>query len=136
MNENPSPKPERIGFWITPPEMYDPLNAEFHFDYDSCPFPKPEGFDGLSENWGSSTYSNPPWPGSTGGIKLHDWVRKAIEEHGKGKTVVLVLPHYVFPSIVAPLWSLNPEVRGGAVRWINPKGKEIRKAVLVFSLHP
>ena len=123
---------EKIGFWITPPEMYNPLNAEFGFDFDACPFPRPEGFDGLTVEWGSATYCNPPWPGSTGGIKLHDWVGKAIKEHAKGKTVVLALPHYVFPSIVAPLWPLNPEVRGGAVQWVNPKGKRSGRRFMYF----
>ena len=66
------------------------------------------------------------------GSELHDWVHKSIEEHAKGKTVVLALPHYVFPSIVAPLWALSPEVRGGACQWVNPKGKRSGRRFMYF----
>ena len=31
------------GYWLVPPEIYDPLNEEFHFDYDPCPNPRPPG---------------------------------------------------------------------------------------------
>jgi hypothetical protein len=62
------------------------LDNEFHFDFDACPYPKPEGYDSLTEEWGQSTYVNPPFNGPT------KWVRKAIEEHRKGKRVVFVFP--------------------------------------------
>ncbi len=91
------PKPPRVapaekerpkhGFWKIDPETYDPLNEEFHFDFDPCPNPRPEDFDGLIVEWGKSNWVNPPfWGGVTA------WVRKAIAEHRKGKTVVLILP--------------------------------------------
>jgi len=35
-------------YWLTPPEIMDPLQAEFAFDFDPCPFPKPDDFDGLT----------------------------------------------------------------------------------------
>ena len=35
-------------YWATPPEMMAALNAEFAFDYDPCPHPRPDGFDGLA----------------------------------------------------------------------------------------
>lgn len=82
-------------YWLTPPETYDPLNEEFGFDFDPCPYPLPEGFDGLTCEWGSSNYVNPPF-----GSIIHEgkkkgptaWARKAIEESRKGKDVVLVYP--------------------------------------------
>jgi hypothetical protein len=82
-------------YWLTPPELYAELDAEFGFDFDPCPFPLPSGFDGLTCEWGASNYVNPPF-----GSIVHQgkkkgptaWVRKAIEEHRKGKTVVLVYP--------------------------------------------
>ena len=82
-------------YWLTPPDLYAALDAEFHFDFDPCPYPLPDGFDGLTCEWGQSNYVNPPF-----GAILHDgrmkgataWVRKAIAEHRKGKTVVLVYP--------------------------------------------
>jgi hypothetical protein len=65
------------------------------FDFDPCPFPLPEGFDGLTCEWGASNYVNPPF-----GSIIHQgkkkgptaWVRKAIAEWQKGKRVVLVYP--------------------------------------------
>ena len=77
---------DKVGFWLTPPELLAELNAEFHFDYDPCPYPRPAGFDGLKESWGQSNYVNPPFGGKA------KWVNKAIEEVALGKTVVFVLP--------------------------------------------
>lgn len=88
-------------YWLTPPALYAELDAEFHFDFDPCPYPLPEGFDGLTCEWGRSNYVNPPF-----GSIMHQgpndkkprkkgptaWVRKAVAEHAKGKTVVLVYP--------------------------------------------
>lgn len=82
-------------YWLTPPSLMQSLQTEFAFDFDPCPFPKPENFDGLTADWGTSNYVNPPF-----GSIMHQgkkkgptaWVRKAIEEHAKGKRVVLVFP--------------------------------------------
>ena len=73
-------------YWLTPPELMAELDKEFHFDFDPCPYPLPEGFDGLEAEWGYSSYVNPPFKGPT------KWVRKAIAEHKKGKAVVFVFP--------------------------------------------
>tara|TARA_R100001594_G_scaffold120604_1_gene156224 strand:+ start:60 stop:524 length:465 start_codon:yes stop_codon:yes gene_type:complete len=82
-------------YWLTPPELLEELNKEFNFDFDPCPYPKPEDFDGLTNEWGKSSYVNPPF-----GAVMHDgkkkgvtaWVRKALAEQEKGKDVVLVYP--------------------------------------------
>ena len=82
-------------YWLTPPEMYKQLNDEFAFTFDPCPYPKPENFDGLDAEWGESNYVNPPF-----GVVIHKgkkkgataWARKCIEEHKKGKRVVMVYP--------------------------------------------
>jgi len=71
--------------WITPPETYARLNEEFAFDFDPCPHPRPDGFDGLTEPWGSVNYVNLL-------SQVIPWVTKAIEEVAKGKTVVMVYP--------------------------------------------
>lgn len=73
-------------YWLTPPELYAALDAEFGFDFDPCPYPKPEWFDGLTLPWGQSNYVNPPFKGPT------RWVRKAIYENSLGKRVVFVFP--------------------------------------------
>lgn len=72
-------------YWKTPPEMLEKLNDEFHFDFDPCPYPRPEGFDGLDCEWGQSNWVNPPF---TGGVM--DWCKKAIEENQKGKLIVII----------------------------------------------
>ena len=73
-------------YWLTPKDVYDKLDQEFHFDFDPCPYPRPENFDGLNMPWGNCSYVNPPFQGPT------KWVRKAIAEYQKGKKVVFVFP--------------------------------------------
>ena len=73
-------------YWLTPPELMAELDAEFDFDFDPCPHPRPDGFDGLEVEWGQSNYVNPPFSGPTA------WVRKAIAENNKGKSVVFIFP--------------------------------------------
>ena len=104
-------------YWLTPPDLYARLNAEFHFDFDPCPHPLPEGFDGLTCEWGRSNYVNPPF-----GSIMHQgrkkgptaWVRKALIEQAKGKRVVLVYPLDKWVLMLAA-----PHVRNlGDVRWL------------------
>jgi hypothetical protein len=75
-------------YWLTPPDLMELMKAEHGFDFDACPYPRPEDFDGLTAEWGSSTYVNPPFSGPTA------WVRKAIAESEQGKDVVFVFPVY------------------------------------------
>ena len=82
-------------YWLTPENLMKELNDEFKFDFDPCPYPKPEDFDGLTNEWGKSNYVNPPF-----GSIIHEgkkkgptaWGRKSIAEHEKGKDVVFVYP--------------------------------------------
>lgn len=82
-------------YWLTPTQLMEELQKEFQFDFDACPYPKPEDFDGLTSEWGGATYVNPPF-----GSIIHEgkkkgptaWARKAIIEYQKGKRVVLVYP--------------------------------------------
>lgn len=82
-------------YWLTPPKLMAELQLEFDFNHDACPYPKPPDYDGLTAEWGSSTYVNPPF-----GAIMHNgrrkgqtaWARKAIAEHKKGKRVVMVYP--------------------------------------------
>lgn len=108
---------DRVGYWLTPPELMAKLQAEFGFTFDACPYPRPAGFDGLKEEWGERTWVNPPFAGSS----YTAWVRKAIEEQEKGRTSVLILS-------VDRWWTYL--VQAGAemrilppFRWLNPEGK-------------
>ncbi len=82
-------------YWLTPPDLLKRMQDEFNFNFDACPYPKPDDFDGLTNEWGTSTYCNPPF-----GSIIHEgkkkgptaWMRKAIEESKKGKKVVIVYP--------------------------------------------
>ena len=48
-------------YWLTPPELMAQLQEEFNFDFDPCPYPKPDDFDGLRCEWGQRNYVNPPF---------------------------------------------------------------------------
>jgi hypothetical protein len=132
-------------YWLTPPEMYAKLDAEFHFDFDPCPFPKPDDFDGLSCEWGKSNYVNPPF-----GSVIHNgrkkgvtaWVRKAIEERRKGKLTVLVFPidKWVL-MILQEILGDHAEVRNlGDVKWLaiedGTPGKGTGRHIACFILRP
>jgi hypothetical protein len=129
-------------YWLTPPELYAQLDAEFRFDFDPCPHPKPDAFDGLTCDWGRSNYVNPPF-----GSVIHQgkkkgataWVRKAIEECAKGKRVVLVYP--VDKWVLMLLKAIGTEVRNlGDVRWLaiedGSVGKGTGRHIACFILEP
>lgn len=48
-------------YWLTPPDIMQKLQEEFNFNFDPCPFPKPNDFDGLRTEWGTRSYVNPPF---------------------------------------------------------------------------
>ena len=91
--------------WATPKDVYDKLDAEFHFDFDSCPlFHK---VNGLEIEWGKSNFVNPPYS-----RKLKEaFINKALAECAKGKTCVMLLPvstsTKIFHEVILP----NAEVR-------------------------
>ena len=126
-------------YWLTPPELYESLHKEFHFDFDPCPYPIPEGFDGLTDDWGKSNYCNIPF-----GAIIHEgkkkgataWVRKAIKEHEKGKKVVLLYP---IDKWVLMMIKAGAEIRNlGDVRWLatedNTSGKGTGRHIACFIL--
>tara|TARA_Y100000310_G_C20417081_1_gene684851 strand:+ start:284 stop:736 length:453 start_codon:yes stop_codon:yes gene_type:complete len=128
-------------YWLTPPELMARLQDEFNFDFDACPYPKPNDFDGLTCDWGSSTYVNPPF-----GSVIHDgrrkgptaWMRKAIAENAKGKRVVVVYP---IDKWVLMLLGAGAKVRNlGDVRWCATEdgqpGKGTGRHVACFILDP
>lgn len=128
-------------YWLTPPDLFARLDARFSFNFDPCPFPKPAGFDGLTCEWGSSSYVNPPF-----GSILHQgkkkgptaWARKAIAERDKGKRVVLVYP---IDKWVLMLLEAGAKVENlGDVRWLATEdgsaGKGTGRHIACFILEP
>lgn len=72
--------------WMTPPELYNKLNDEFKFNCDPCPIEYTQGdVDGLTSEWGSSTFCNPPYS------KVALWIKKSYDEWKKGKQVVMLI---------------------------------------------
>jgi hypothetical protein len=129
-------------YWLTPPDLYAKLDAEFQFDFDPCPFPLPAGFDGLTCDWGARNYCNPPF-GSImhQGVKKGPtaWMRKAITEQRKGKLVVMVYP--VDKWVLMMLEAVGSEVRNlGDVRWCATEdgsiGKGTGRHIAAFILKP
>jgi hypothetical protein len=128
-------------YWLTPPDLLARLNAEYNFDFDACPYPLPEGFDGLTCEWGQSTYANIPF-----GSIIHEgkkkgptaWMRKAIAEHKKGKRVVIVYP--VDKWILMMLAAGAEVVNLGDVRWCatedGSQGKGTGRHIAAFILDP
>jgi hypothetical protein len=133
--------PDGKHYWLTPPDLMDELQREFDFDCDACPYPKPDDFDGLTDEWGSSTYVNPPF-----GSVLHNgkkkgptaWARKAIVEHAKGKRVVMVYP---MDKWVLMLIEAGATIRNlGDVKWCSTEdgdpGKGTGRHIACFVLEP
>lgn len=138
-------------YWLTPPDVYAALDAEFKFDFDPCPFPLPDGFDGLTCEWGTSNYVNPPF-----GSILHQgpddkkpkkkgmtaWVRKALLEQSKGKRVVMVYPldKWVL-MLIRACFGPSSNIRNlGDVKWLATEdgsaGKGTGRHIACFILEP
>ena len=103
--------------WGTPPEVYDPLNDEFHFNYDPCPLDWKQGdADGLATEWGTSTFCNPPYS------KVADWIKKAHAEWKKGKTIVMLINAITDTKAFHEFIYGQAELRflKGRVKFINP----------------
>lgn len=129
-------------YWLTPPELWADLDSEFKFDFDPCPYPKPDDFNGLIAEWGSSNYVNPPF----GAIIYEDgkkrgataWARKAIEENKKGKRVVMVYP---IDKWVLMLLDAGAKIRNlGDIHWRaiedGSAGKGTGRWIAMFVLEP
>ena len=81
--------------WSTPQELFDQLDAEFHFDIDVCATDenaKCQNYytvkdNGLLKPWVGTVWCNPPY-----GRAISLWIKKACLEAASGSTVVMLLP--------------------------------------------
>lgn len=106
--------------WRTPPDLLAEIYSRWHLDFDPCPFPRPDGYDGLAVPWHGRAYVNPPYSS-----EMRIWIAKAIEELKAGRCEVAVfLIHsrtdtQVFHESIFPnaseLWFLR-----GRVKFIPP----------------
>jgi len=131
-------------YWLTPPNLMKELQNEFNFDFDPCPYPKPDNFDGLRCDWGERNYVNPPFGSYTCNVDGKKkgptaWVRKCIEEYKKGKLVVLVYP--IDKWVLMLLAELGGNVRNlKDIKWHsiedNIQGNGTGRHVAMFILDP
>lgn len=68
--------------WKTPQKMYYIYINNGYFD----PCPYNSNFNGLEIEWKDKNFVNPPYS------KIKFFVDKAIEEHKKGKEIILLIP--------------------------------------------
>lgn len=102
-----------MSYWITPPDLYEKLDSEYHFDFDPCTYPK--RFNGLKIDWGKMNYVNPPFRKKDGSPTA--FVRKAIEEQENGKSSVLTLPTQSYVNL---LLEAGAKLRSlGRVKWLS-----------------
>ena len=80
--------------WATPQDVYDKLDAEFHFTLDPCATDRnhkcalyyTQAENGLLQDWGGqSVFCNPPYS------DIAAWVEKAYREAMHDNTVVVLL---------------------------------------------
>ena len=75
--------------WATPQELFDELDAEFHFTLDPCATPETakcakfytEEDNGLAQDWtGETVFCNPPYSDQ----QQTEWVKKCYEHGVRG----------------------------------------------------
>ena len=82
--------------WETPQDLFDRLDAEFHFDLDVCALPtnaKCSRFftpddDGLKQIWRGNVWCNPPY-----GRDITKWLDKAEREIKTNANIIVLLVH-------------------------------------------
>ena len=111
--------------WMTPPEVYEPLNKEFNFNHDPCPIDWKEGdTDGLTSDWGTSTFCNPPYS------NVKDWIKKAHTEWSKGGKTIVMLMNAITDTKAFHEYIYNKaELRflKGRIKFINPQEPDKRQ---------
>ena len=113
--------------WGTPRDLFEKLDAEFHFDVDVCATTKnakcsefwTKTEDGLAQEWtGRVCWMNPPY-----GREIGNWVRKAYEASLQGATVVCLIPSRTDTAWWHE-WAMRGEIRflRGRLRFTDEEG--------------
>jgi len=128
--------------WETPEEVYQGLNAEFHFTLDPCAsedtakciryFTKED--DGLEQPWGTErVFLNPPY-----GRDIRKWIDKAIDASKSGALVVALVHARTdtrwFHEAIR--WANEVRFRKGRIRFGHPGKDDINSpfpsVVMIF----
>jgi hypothetical protein len=114
-------------YWLTPPDVMATLELQYGpFDFDPCPYPLPQGFDGLTCEWGQRNYCNPPfgsiWHQGADDKKPRKkgptaWMRKAVLEASKGKFVLIVYPVDKWVLMMAEATGATNIINLGDIKW-------------------
>ena len=79
----------------TPQDLFDRLNARFHFTLDVCATAEnakcaafyAKEMDGLAQPWSGTCWMNPPY-----GREMIPWLKRAVVEKANGVTTVALIP--------------------------------------------
>jgi phage N-6-adenine-methyltransferase len=127
--------------WETPLELFNQLDAIYHFDLDVCALPHnakcdkyytPDD-DGLSKPWEGTCWMNPPY-----GRQIGRWMEKAYKSSLVGATVVCLVP-----SRTDTAWWHDYAMRAskityirGRIKFVGAKhGAPFPCAIVVFGQH-
>lgn len=108
--------------WVTPQDLFDHLNAEFHFTLDPSSTDEnhktdlyfTKEHDGLNHSWGGyRVFCNPPYS------QISKWVKKAYEEGTKPNTLVVML----IPARTDTKWFHDYILHHAEVRFIKGRLK-------------
>lgn len=86
--------------WATPKYIYEQAMREGM--YDPCPLCSL--IDGLTMDWGDKNFVNPPYS------QLKRWIEKSIEQHKKGKKVLLLIPARTDTKAFEALFEYGAEI--------------------------
>lgn len=81
--------------WSTPQDLFNKLDAQFHFDTDVCATPQnakcahffTKEQDSLAQEWKGTCWMNPPY-----GREIKTWMEKAYKSSLEGAIVVCLVP--------------------------------------------
>ena len=91
--------------WETPEHILELIKEEFGDFFDPCPIYA--DFDGLKIDWKDVNYINPPYNRKDKEL----FIRKAYNEHLKGKTCIMLLPVSTSTKIFHEIIYPNAEIR-------------------------